>query len=399
MFVGVDIYVGLLVDTVICIVSRNCHQHHHIHNIIIIIIIISNVTIITIIIIIIIIIDLTTTIIIIIIISSLSINKNRHVIIVILASIISTNILMLIIVVIIIISSISTRSIISSGTSSTVMCVLRMDHYCPWLNNTVGYANHKFFLQFLVYSSSACLLGSIKTVPVAGFFLRTTIEFCEYRFSPDRERRSSRHRLLESAMYDVGLYNNLASVLGGNPLLWLLPVGAPLGDGLLPHLRLNLGSFMNQSSGWFLVRYASDWMADADPRTVEPQTDTAEGDLAGAVLCGCTMVSWLALGWLSPDSDMRCSRAWQSMSGKRGRRYQGFKHEESSMEDIDGYSSDGSEQSILSDFTALAVACPDSNLPQLAKLRRQGLVTSFANGEGPSSEGAMDLRRCFREFL
>lgn len=103
-------------------------------------------------------------------------------------------------------------------------------------------------------------------------------------------------------------------------------------------------------------------------------------------------------------------------------------------------------------------AGPDSNLPQLAKLRQQGLVTSFANGpaeksaeddlddspdndddeeeeppppgardkfggpamqqpwdkEGPSSEGAMDLslslaasglwplvkrRRCFREFL
>ena len=36
----------------------------------------------------------------------------------------------------------------------------------------------------------------------------------------------------------MGLYNNLASVLGGNPLLWLLPVGAPLGDGLLPHLSL-----------------------------------------------------------------------------------------------------------------------------------------------------------------
>ena len=30
-------------------------------------------------------------------------------------------------------------------------CVVKMDHYCPWVNNTVGQNNHKFFLQFLVY--------------------------------------------------------------------------------------------------------------------------------------------------------------------------------------------------------------------------------------------------------
>merc|ERR1719281_1447445 len=34
--------------------------------------------------------------------------------------------------------------------------VLRMDHYCPWLGNTVGFHNQKFFFLFLVYTNAAC---------------------------------------------------------------------------------------------------------------------------------------------------------------------------------------------------------------------------------------------------
>ena len=32
-------------------------------------------------------------------------------------------------------------------------CVLKMDHHCPWLSNCIGFRNHKFFMNMLIYGS------------------------------------------------------------------------------------------------------------------------------------------------------------------------------------------------------------------------------------------------------
>ncbi|XP_062440299.1 palmitoyltransferase ZDHHC15 isoform X3 [Rhea pennata] len=147
--------------------------------------------------------------------------------------------------------------------SVCAICVLKMDHHCPWVNNCIGFSNYKFFLLFLAYSLLYCLYIAATVFKyfikywtgeltngrskfhilfllfVAVMFFVSLMFLFGYHCWLVSRNRSTLEAFSAPVFqngpdkngFNLGFVKNLQQVFGEEKKLWLLPVVSSQGDG------------------------------------------------------------------------------------------------------------------------------------------------------------------------